>query len=86
MKIPDFAQLRQALDRLLAQSRKHRDEAMQRIYQLDEIRDRNRIPDMMEIQESLNRQGQLKMLMPLEVEDTGDSQLPEMMEICSRRK
>jgi hypothetical protein len=84
VRIPDFAQLRQTLDRLLAKSRKHRDEILQRMYLLEEIRDRNHIADMLEIQESLDRQAQLKALMPLDREIKGESQLPKMLEMCKR--
>jgi hypothetical protein len=86
LRIPDFAQLRQALDRLLAQYKKQREEVLQRLYQLDEIRDRNRMMDMIEIQESLNRQAQLRQLMPLANEEAEESRLPTMLEICRRQQ
>jgi chromosome segregation ATPase len=86
MRIPDFAQLRQALDRLLAQSRKQRDEVLQRMYLLEEIRDKNRVIDMVEIQESHDRQAQLKGIMPLEREIRAESQLPKMLAICKQHQ
>jgi hypothetical protein len=86
MRIPDFAQLRQALDRLLAQYKKQRDEVLQRMYQLDEIRDKNRMMDMLEIQESHNRQAQLRQLMPMPFEQAEESLLPKLMDECKRHQ
>jgi hypothetical protein len=82
MKIPDFGQLRFALDRLLAQSKKRREEMQVEMYHLEEIRDKCRLADMMEIQESLERQAQLRALMPLAQEVKEESQLPAMLEKC----
>jgi hypothetical protein len=84
MKIPDFAQLRQALDRSLAQSKKYREEILQRKYLLDEIREKNRILDQMEIQESKDRMQQLKALMPMRSEIKEESVIPKWLE--ERRK
>lgn len=81
MRIPDFPQLHQALDRALAQSKKYQEEVQQRKYLLDEIGDRNRLLDQMEIQASKDRMAQLKILMPLtgqEVIET-DTQLPVIL-------
>lgn len=78
MRIPDFPQLHQALDRAIAQSKKYQEEVQQRKYLLDEIGDRNRLLDQMEIQASKDRMAQLKILMPLtgQEENETDSQLP----------
>jgi hypothetical protein len=86
VRIPDFDQLRQALDRLLAKSRKHRDEVMQQMYMLEEIRDRNRVVDMIEIQESLDRQAQLRQLMPLAKEIKEESEMPRMLSVCREQQ
>ena len=82
MRIPDFPQLHQALDRTLAQTKKYQEELMQKKYLLDEIGDRNRLLDQMEIQESKNRMSQLKILMPFRDQENNDDimkQLPEML-------
>lgn len=82
MRIPDFPQLHQALDRTLAQTKKYQEELMQKKYLLDEIGDRNRLLDQMEIQESKNRMAQLKILMPFRDQENNDDimkQLPEML-------
>jgi hypothetical protein len=79
MKIPDFAQLRQALDRSLAQSKKYREEILQRKYLLDEIREKNRILDQKEIQESKDRMVQLRTLMPMRSEIKEESQIPQWL-------
>jgi hypothetical protein len=78
--------LKLALDRLLAQSKKQRDEVMGRMYLLEEIRDKNRLLDMLEIQESYDRQAQLKAIMPMEREITEESQLPKLLATCKRQQ
>ncbi|OHT00153.1 hypothetical protein TRFO_33222 [Tritrichomonas foetus] len=80
MRIPDFPQLKQALDRTLQQTKKHQEEVIQRKYLLDEIGDRNRLLDQMEIQASKDRMAQLKVLMPVgEPEDETEKKLPEIL-------
>ncbi|KAK8885767.1 hypothetical protein M9Y10_041221 [Tritrichomonas musculus] len=84
MKIPDFPQLHQALDRALAQSKKYQEEVLQRKYLLDEIGDRNRLLDQMEIQASKDRMAQLKILMPLTGQEENDTD-PKLHEILAER-
>ncbi|EAY09630.1 hypothetical protein TVAG_056740 [Trichomonas vaginalis G3] len=67
IKIPDFAQLHQALDRSLAMSKKFRDQVMETKYMLDEIREKNRILEQMEIHDSKVRTAQLKIPLPIDV-------------------
>lgn len=67
IKIPDFAQLHQALDRSLAMSKKFRDQVMETKYMLDEIREKNRILEQMEIHDSKVRTAQLKVPLPIDV-------------------
>ncbi|OHT11276.1 hypothetical protein TRFO_19378 [Tritrichomonas foetus] len=85
MRIPDFDQLSQVLDRSLAQSRKHKEFILKRKYLLDEIRDKNRLLEQMEIQESKNRMAQLKILMPLSNQQPeNDNVLPALQEEYQR--
>lgn len=80
MKIPDFAQLHQALDRNMAQTKKYKEEVLQRKYILDEIRDRNRYLEQQEIQDSKQRMAYLKTIMPLQSEIKADTKLPQLMQ------
>jgi hypothetical protein len=80
MRIPDFNQLRQALERVSVQNRRYQEGVLQTRYLLDEIRDRNRMLDQIEIEESKKRMAQLKVVMPLESEDDPDSVLPALLE------
>lgn len=81
MRIPDFKQLGQVLDRSIEQSRKYKEFVMKRKYLLDEIRDKNRLLEQQEIQESKNRMAQLKIQMPLSSQQQeNDNLLPKIME------
>lgn len=81
MRIPDFKQLGQVLDRSIEQSRKYKEFVMKRKYLLDEIRDKNRLLEQQEIQESKNRMAQLKIQMPLsDQEQENDNFIPKIME------
>lgn len=87
MRIPDFNQLRAALDRNLAQTKKYREEVLQRKYILDEIYDKNRILDRMEIEESKERMAQLKVLMPIEEKEQNPDLLdPEVLELRQKQQ
>lgn len=66
MKIPDFKQLHLALDRLMAQNKKYHEFVLKRKYILDEIREKNRQLEMMEIQDSKDRMAQLRITMPID--------------------
>ena len=68
MRIPDFPQLHAALDRVMEQSRKYKEFVAKRKYLLDEVRERNRLLDEAEIQDSKDRMRQLSIVMPLEHE------------------
>ena len=68
MRIPDFPQLHAALDRVMDQSRKYKEFVQRRKYLLDEVRERNRLIDEAEIQESKDRMKHLSVIMPLEHE------------------
>lgn len=81
MRIPDFKQLGQVLDRSIEQSRKYKEFVMKRKYLLDEIRDKNRLLEQQEIQESKNRMAQLKIQMPLSSQQSEqDALLPKLYE------
>ena len=67
IKIPDFQQLHQALDRSLAMSKKFRDQVMDTKYMLDEIREKNRALEQMEIHESKVRTAQYRVPLPPDV-------------------
>jgi hypothetical protein len=62
------------------QNKKYQEAVLQTKYLLDEIRDRNRILDQIEIQESKDRMAQLKVVMPLESENNPDAALPALLE------
>lgn len=55
MRIPDFSQLHQILDISMKNSQKFKDMVNQRKYLLDEIREKNRMIEQMEFQESKTR-------------------------------
>lgn len=60
MRIPDFNQLQQALDRVISNARKNKEDVLQTQYMLDEIRDKNRLLEQQEYNESKIRTEQLK--------------------------
>jgi hypothetical protein len=86
MRVPDFNQLRQALERVSVQNRRYQEGVLQTRYLLDEIRDRNRMLDQIEIEESKKRMAQLKAVMPLESENDPDSVLPALLEERKRQQ
>ena len=55
MRIPDFNQLEQALDKVIQNAQKSKAEALQTQYMLDEIRDKNRLIEQQEYNESKAR-------------------------------
>ena len=80
MRIPDFPQLNQALERTIQQTKKHQAELLQKKIFLDEIEDRNHAMDQMEIQASKDRMAQLKILMPIGGDEMKKiEKLPELL-------
>ena len=59
MRIPDFRQLEQALDNVIKSTQKDKAEALKTQYMLDEIRDKNRLIEQQEYNESKQRTEQL---------------------------
>ena len=59
MRIPDFHQLQQAIDNVIKSTQKDKAEALKTQYMLDEIRDKNRLIEQQEYNESKQRTEQL---------------------------
>jgi len=65
LRIPDFGQLHQALEKIQLQARKNKEDTLNTQYMLDDIREKNRMMEQMEYNESKIRTAQLLSSIPL---------------------
>lgn len=86
LRIPDFQQLKQALDRSIEQCHKYRQDLLERKYMLNDVREKNRRLDEMEIEESMKRMAQLKHITMFDDQDDQESMLPQLIADGQRQR